>query len=215
MPEKQFVFLGALTSSFNIMKIYSDFILKFEQANWSKNPEFGLIDTILEQNPDILLLIKSDVLGDSKNNHLGRGDVPSLEQIMRAAIYKELKGYDYRELAYAQEDSRICEMFVKLDRRHPYSFQMYQKYISRIRAESLQKLLLRLNEIAIGEGLEDIKKIRQDSTVVETNIHYPTNNSLIWDCIERFINYYQNWSRNCQHLAIETILNQPKGLILR
>jgi len=185
MPEKQFVFLGALTSSFNIMKIYSDFILKFEQANWSKNPEFGLIDTILEQNPDILLLIKSDVLGDSKNNHLGRGDVPSLEQIMRAAIYKELKGYEYRELAYAQEDSRICEMFVKLDRRHPYSFQMYQKYISRISSDSLQKLLLRLNEIAIGEGLEDIKKIRQDSTVVETNIHYPTNNSLIWDCIER------------------------------
>ncbi|MCK5672054.1 MAG: transposase, partial [Spirochaetales bacterium] len=63
-------------------------------------------------------------------------------------------------------------------------FQMYQKYISRISEESLQKLLVELNKIAINEGLEDLKKIRQDSTVVETNIHHPTNNSLVWDCIK-------------------------------
>lgn len=170
---------------YNNMKLYSALRLKFEKANWLKNPEFGLLDTILDLHPELLLLIKADVLGDNKNNHLGRGDVPSLEQIMRAAIYKELKGYQYRELAYAQIDSRICEQFVKIDKNRPYSFQMYQKYISRISDSSLQNLLLALNKIAINAGLEDIKKIRQDSTVVETNIHYPTNNSLIWDCIER------------------------------
>jgi IS5 family transposase len=61
---------------------------------------------------------------------------------------------------------------------------MYQKYISKIKAENLQKLLVGLNKVAINEGLEDVKKIRIDSTVVETNIHYPTNNSLVWDCIK-------------------------------
>ena len=61
---------------------------------------------------------------------------------------------------------------------------MYQKYISRISEESLQKLLVELNKIAINEGLEDLKKIRQDSTLVQTNIHHPTNNSLVWDCIK-------------------------------
>jgi len=25
---------------------------------------------------------------------------------------------------------------------------------------------------------------RQDTTVIETNIHYPTNNSHVWDCIK-------------------------------
>lgn len=44
--------------------------------------------------------------------------------------------------------------------------------------------MVSLNKIAISEGLEDIKQLRQDSTVVETNIHYPTNNSLVWDCIK-------------------------------
>jgi len=32
-----------------------------------------------------------------------------------------------------------------------------------------------MNKIAISEGLEDIQDFRQDTTVVETNIHYPTN----------------------------------------
>ena len=50
-------------------------------------------------------------------------------------------------------------------------------------SDNLQKLLVELNKIAIAEGIEDIEKIRQDSTVVETNIHYPTNNSILWDCI--------------------------------
>jgi IS5 family transposase len=48
-------------------------------------------------------------------------------------------------------------------------------------------MLVALNKIAISEGLEDIKKLRTDSTVVETNIHYPTNNSLVWDCIKESI----------------------------
>ena len=166
------------------MKLFSDLLLKFEQPNWAKNPEFGLIDTILSQHPDFIDIISVDVVGSNKNTKFGRGDVPSVEQIMRAAIYKELKGLDYRELAYHQEDSRICALFLKIDELRPYSFQMYQKYISRISENSLQKLVAELNKIAIKEGLEDLKKIRQDSTVVETNIHYPTNNSLVWDCIK-------------------------------
>jgi IS5 family transposase len=41
-----------------------------------------------------------------------------------------------------------------------------------------------LNKIAIEAGLEDLTSIRTDSTVVESNIHHPTNNSLVWDCIK-------------------------------
>jgi IS5 family transposase len=119
-----------------------------------------------------------------KESILGRKDTPSVEQIVRAAIYTELKGLEYRELEYHQIDSRICALFIRIEELRPYSFQMYQKYISRIRPENLQKLLVELNKIAISEGLEDLEKIRQDSTVVETNIHYPTNNSLLWDCIK-------------------------------
>jgi IS5 family transposase len=166
------------------MRLFEPLRLKFEKPNWAKNPEFGVMDTILEMHPELLEYIRVDIISGNKLSDFGRKDIPSVEQIARAAIYKELKQLDYRELEYHQVDSRICEQFVKLDDGHTFSFQMYQKYISRIKAESLNNLLVALNKIAISEGLEDVEKLRQDSTIVETNIHYPTNNSLVWDCIK-------------------------------
>jgi len=139
---------------------------------------------MLESRPDLILMLRSDIIGSDRPSTFGRQDTPSVEQIVRAAIYKEMKGMDYRELEYAQSDSRICETFIKLDDRNPFSFQMFQKYISRIKPESLHRLLVEINKIAINEGLEDVKSVSQDSTVIKTNIHYPTNNSLVWDCVK-------------------------------
>lgn len=166
------------------MKLFEPLVLKFENANWARNPEFGLIDTVLEVHPELFDILKNDIIAGNKVSDFGRRDIPSIERIIRAAIYKEMKGLDYRELEYHQEDSRICDQFLKIDGGRRYSFQMYQKYISKIKPDSLDKLLVELNKIAITEGYEDIEKLRMDSTVVETNIHYPTNNSLVWDCIK-------------------------------
>lgn len=166
------------------MVLFHEFSQKIEQADWSKNPELGLVDTILESHPELFEHVKSDLILGLKESKFGRKDMPSIEQVLRAALYKEMKGLDYRELEYAQSDSRICGRFIKLDPLRPYSFQMYQGYISKIKEESLQKLMVAINKIAIEEGLESMAQFRQDSFTVETNIHYPTNNSLIWDCIK-------------------------------
>jgi len=166
------------------MKLFEPLKLKFENPDWARNPEFGLLDTILEKHPYLYDIVAPDITAGIKDSNYGRADSPSVEQITRAALYKEMKGYDYRELEYAQIDSRICEQFVKINPLRPYTFQMYHDYISKITAESLSKLMVAINKIAIEEGIEDLSKFREDSTVVETNIHYPTNNSLVWDCIK-------------------------------
>ncbi len=158
--------------------------MKFEQPDWARNPQFGLLDTVLDYHPELIELLAPDITKHEKQSKFGRTDIPSVEQIVRAAIYKELKGLNYRELEYHQSDSRICSQFVKLDDERFYTFQMYQKYIGKIKAENLEKFLIALNRVAISEGLEDLEKMRVDSSVVETNIHWPTNNSLVWDCIK-------------------------------
>ncbi len=192
------------------MRLFEDFKIKFEMPDWSRSPELCLIDTILEQHPHLIGLFAEDFTIDKKLSPFGRKDTPSLEQIVRAAIYKELKGLNYRELEFHQTDSRICAAFVKIDELRPYSFQVYQKYISRIKAENLQKLLVELNKIAISAGIEDIKKIRQDSTVVETNIHYPTNNSILWDCINEAYRLLNHLSKEITGLKYIDYTKQGK-----
>ena len=166
------------------MKLFNELKLKFDTPDWLRNSEFCVIDTILEMRPDLVLMFEKDIVGCESTSVFGRKDTPSIEQIVRAAIFKEMRGIDYRELEYAQSDSRICETFIRLDERKPFSFQMFQKYISRIKPETLYRALVEINKIAISEGLESMQSISQDSTVVKTNIHYPTNNSLVWDCIK-------------------------------
>ena len=165
------------------MKLLNDLKLQFEKELWALSPELAVMDTILNQHPEIYEIVKHD-LTMGKESKLGRQDTPSVEQIVRAALFKEMKNMTYRELEYAQHDSRMCTLFIKLDDRKPFSFKAYQKYISQISAASLEKVMVLINQLAIGEGLEDGKSIRTDATVVETNIHYPTNNALVWDCMK-------------------------------
>lgn len=192
------------------MQLFEPLRLKFERADWARNPEFGLLDTILDSHPELLQLVSGDILQNSKVSLFGRHDMPSVEQIVRSAIYKELRGLDYRELEFQQTDSRICEQFVKIDPLRPYSFQVLQKYISQISASSLEQLLYSLNKIAINEGLEDLDKLRQDSTVVESNIHYPTNNALVWDCINESHRLLAHLKEESKHFEYRDYLKGAK-----
>ena len=192
------------------MQIFEPLKLKFEQPNWANDIELALIDSVLEQRPDLIKMFEADIRNESKSSVFGRGDVPSVEQIVRAAIYKELKKLDYRKLEYHQEDSRICEQFVKIDRERPYSFQVLQKYISKISKEKLEEMLYELNKIAINEGLEDVSKVCMDTTVVETNVHYPTNNSLVWDCIHESQRLLKHLQEEVNDLTIRDYTKSAK-----
>jgi len=167
------------------MKILNDLRLKLDNPKWALDPEFALIDTILNENPKLYEMVVPDLMEFNKSSPNGRQDSPTVEQVVRAALYKEMKKLDYRELEYAQEDSRMCGVFIKLEQRSPFSFEVFHKYISRIRGETLQGLMIEINRIMMGEeGMEDGRSLRADSTAVETNIHYPTDNTLIWDCMK-------------------------------
>jgi len=197
------------------MKLFESLTLKFEDGNWAGDPELGLMDTILEQNPKLIKMLEKDITQEKPASKFGRQDTPSVEQIVRAAIYKEMKNLDYRALEYAQEDSRICEKFVKINPMRPYSFQVWQKYISRISGKKLEEFMAAMNKIAIGEGLEDVKEFRQDTTVIETDIHYPTNNSLVWDCIKECERLLSRLKEEIETLEFEKYQKKAKKIYFK
>ncbi len=166
------------------MEIYIELKLRFEQTIWSLHPELALFDTIIEKKPEFIRLVEKDVLAGLKNNNFGRKDSPTVEQVLRAAVYKEIKQLDYRELEIAMYDSKSFAVFMKLDGRKRFSYSVMQKYISKIKEENIRKIIIEINKIAITQGVENVSKVSTDTTSVETNIHYPTNNSLVWDCIK-------------------------------
>lgn len=166
------------------MKLYNQLKLRFDTPIWGLHPELALFDILLDKNPHFVTLVSDDVLSDVKESSFGRKDSPTVEQVLRAAIYKEIKGLTYRELEVDMYDSKICSTFLKLEENQGYSYSVMQKYISKISEKSIRSIILAINNIAISEGIETVDKISTDTTNIETNVHYPTNNSLVFDCIE-------------------------------
>src|ERR1035437_963878 len=166
------------------MRLHNELKLRFDTPIWCLYPELALFDVLLDKNPHFVTLVSKDVLFDLKDSTLGRQDSPTVEQVLRAAIYKEIKRLTYRELQADMLDSKICNIFLKLEENQGYSYSVMQKYISKIKEESIRSIIIEINNIAISEGIEQVDKISTDTTNIETNVHYPTNNSLVLDCIE-------------------------------
>lgn len=171
------------------MGIFDDLKLKFETPLWAKAMHFVVIDVIFEKRPDIINLLREDVLEGLENNEFGRKDSPTVEQVVRAGIYKELKGINYDALELDQYDSTICQEFLHLT--HAFGRSTLQKYISKISESSLQNVLIEINKIAAQLGYEDFKDIRTDSTPIEADIQRPTNNSLVYDCIKSATRFFE------------------------
>ena len=166
------------------MKLYNELQMRFDTPIWGLHPELALFDVLLNKKPHFVKIVSKDVLSGLKDSIFGRKDSPTVEQILRAAIYKEIKRKTYRELEVDMYDSKICSMFLRLEDNQGYSYSVMQKYISKIKEETIVAIITEINNIAISEGIENVDKISTDTTNIETNVHYPTNNSLVYDCIE-------------------------------
>ena len=57
------------------------------------------------------------------------------------------------------------------------------KNIKRISEAIWQKINQVILQYAEARGVEDGRKVRIDATVTESNIHHPTDNALLFDCV--------------------------------
>jgi IS5 family transposase len=142
--------------------------------------ELETVSALLDQVPDVLSRIERDLVGDCSRK-LGRCGMTA-EQVLRAAIVRQLNGFSYAELAFHLVDSRTYRRFCRFGEfEKPPSRSTLQANIKRISAESFESVNRRLIRLAEKQGIEKGKRIRVDTTSVESNIHEPTDSLLLWD----------------------------------
>jgi len=157
-------------------------VFDFEQPDWSKDPELFIVNQLLNQFPEIFQLAAPCFANLDHHHHIGRTGM-TLEQVVRCAIYMKRKRLSYRELSLHTADSKMGMVFMKMEYGQSFSYQTLQQNISQITAAVLYDINVALCRLAIELQVDDGKKIRSDSTAIISDIHYPTNCSLLWDCI--------------------------------
>jgi IS5 family transposase len=151
--------------------------LAFEPAK-----ELRAIAGLLDEHPTVANLVWQDLSPKGLLSDAGAQGL-SAEQVLRALIVKQLNGFSYRELAFHLVDSVTYRRFCQLGWNQAPSKSGLAGCIKAIRMETLEKINRLLVGIAQNKKIEDGKKIRVDTTVVESNIHAPLDSNLLWDCV--------------------------------
>ena len=144
--------------------------------------ELQAIAGLLDENPTVAKLVWQDLAPSGLLKHVGAEGL-SGEQVLRALLIKQLNGFSYRVLAFHLADSATYRKFCGLGFGQTPSKSALATCIKAIRQETLEQINRLLVGIAGEKKVEDGRKVRVDTTVVESNIHLPLDTNLLWDCV--------------------------------
>jgi transposase, IS5 family len=145
------------------------------------SPVLQEIDELLENTPEIIQEVKSIFekrWPNSKNS--GRASQP-VHVIIRLLILKHLKNWRLRETIKEVEYNLEYRKFTKLYLEKVPHYSILSRYENLIPEETLHRINDLLVNAAKGKGISKGNKLRIDTTVVQSNIHYPTDSSLMTD----------------------------------
>jgi IS5 family transposase len=144
------------------------------------------MSAVLDQLPEAVELVHADLVrrgGKQVDPNRGR-DGMTAEQVLRALVVKQMNSFSYEELAFHLADSNSYRSFCRFGiDENPPTRSTLQKNIKSVKAETWGTINRQIILYAAANGVETGKKVRTDCTVVESNIHHPTDSSLLWDCV--------------------------------
>jgi len=145
--------------------------------------ELQAVSSLLDTRREFARWIQGDLLRTGAAANRGR-DGMSGEQVLRALVIKQSNGFSYEELAFHLADSAAYRAFCRIGiAARPPSRSTLQRNLKAVRAETLERINRGIVEHGLQTGVEDGRRLRSDSTVIEAAIHAPTDSSLLFDCV--------------------------------
>ena len=144
--------------------------------------KYGALNDLLLANPEVLDLVHADFGRWLSTSASGREAKYTSEEILRALVVMFVEGDGYRDLAVRIENSEFLRGFVGLGFRKPMmDFSFVAKAFAALSGDTWQAVNASLAQYARDGDWITGERLRTDTTAIETNIHYPTDSSLLWD----------------------------------
>ena len=145
--------------------------------------ELAMMSGVLDALPRAVALVHRDLVSLGGRIDTGR-EAMTAEQVLRALIAKQRFGCSYEGLAFLLADSSSVRAFCRVPlSASPPTKSTLQRNIKRVKATTWEQINGLVVADALTKKIETGRTIRSDCTVVETNIHEPSDSSLLWDCV--------------------------------
>lgn len=143
--------------------------------------KYEKVAVLLAENPELLQLAHRDWSRKLSCSRRGRRADFTAEQILRVLVVRFVERLSYREVVNRIETSEFLRAFVGLGTRPMMDYSFLCKAMGTLSRKTVDAMNRMLTEYAAREGKIRGEKLRMDSTAYETNIHFPTDASLLWD----------------------------------
>ncbi len=142
------------------------------------------ISRILDETPEIVQRVHRDlekILKKKKHSDPGRECEFSSDTVVRIVICQIIEGTSLRDTVVRIDDSNYLRRFVRIYNGPMMSFTTFCELKNAIRSKTWKKINEALTKAAVERQLISGERARLDTTAYETNIHWPTDSSLLWD----------------------------------
>ena len=145
-------------------------------------PELAELDRLLDDD-HIFQHIKADL--SRRRPHTTKTGRPStpVEVILRLLVVQHLYDWSYAQTEHFVGDSLVLRQFCRLGFEPMPHHTTLMRWANVLQPETMHQLLDRVTELARSLKVTRGRKLRIDSTVVASAIHYPTDSTLLADGI--------------------------------
>jgi IS5 family transposase len=162
-----------------LQRSFADGLIAEEVADlWE--PWMREADQVLEDDALLSLIQQELARRFKKSKTRGRPGTPA-EVVLRMLLLKHMRDFSFLELSREVRANLVYRQFTRVGGGKVPDDKTMGRLARQLRPELIKQLHDRLVAIAREENIIQGRKMRVDTTVVETNIHYPTDSSLLGD----------------------------------
>lgn len=175
-----------------------------QQASLIKDDLLEPIDVLLED--EALVDLVTQALGERsrKSRITGRQGIAP-DRLLRCCVLKHIKGWSFREMERELRASLVYRRFTRFDQDSIPNYSTFSRCFAALGDKLTGEIHKRVVEQAREQKVASGRKLRTDTTVVESNIHYPTDSGLLADGVRVVTRTLSRIADECSAGAVKVV----------
>jgi transposase, IS5 family len=183
------------------------------EASLIKDDLLEQVDSLLDDRE--LLDLVTEALGSRAplSAKTGRNGIAP-DRLLRCCVLKQLKQWSFRGLERELRASLVYRRFTRFDQDRIPDFTSLSRSMACLGPEVTKKIHDRIVKLAVQQDVVQGRRLRTDTTVVESNIHYPADSTLLADGIRVVTRVVKSIAGQCEQGALK-VVDHAKSVKLR
>jgi IS5 family transposase len=148
-------------------------------------------DELLSDEEIVAAVYEALARRHAKSRSRGRPGVPA-ETVLRLLLLKHIRNWSYEVLEREVRANLVYRDFTRVGAGKTPDAKTMGRWGLAVGPQVVKQIHQRLVKLAQAKGLVAGRRMRVDTTVVETNVHYPTDSSLLGDGVRVLIRTMKN-----------------------